>query len=203
MFKAKNLLRHAVLALALVASPFAALAAPVNFHVDLDTSTLSGPGYVDLQFGALTSAPPATVTFKNFMGAFGTVDYSEGDVVANPNGSYTLGNLPDASSILTFNATFGARLAFDLMFSDDYASATGIDGSTLTIALLNSVFNPIGGDSGVVKFDLTPRSGVSSTVNADFAAIAPIANAVPEPSDLAMMFTGLALLGFTARRRVR
>lgn len=204
MFKVKNLLRHAVLALALVGSPFAALAAPVSFHVDLDTSTLSGPGYVDLQFGALTSAPMTTVTFTNFMGAFGAVDYADGNVVANANGSYTLGNLPDFGSLLSFNAMFGSRLAFDLAFSDDHASATGTDGSTLTIALLDAGFAPIGGTYGVAKFDLTPGSGVSSVVNASFASVGPVVvNDVPEPSDLAMMFTGLALLGFTVSRRAK
>ena len=203
MFKVKNLLRHAVLALALVGSPFAAIAAPVSFHVDLNTSTLSGPGYIDLQFGALTSAPLTTVTFSNFMGAFGAVDFSDGDVVVNADGSYTLGNLPDIGSLLSFNALFGAHLGFDLAFSDDHASATGTDGSTLTIALLDSAFTAIGGAYGVAQFDLTPGSGVNSSVNASFASIGPVVNAVPEPSDLVMMLTGLALLGFTLRRRAQ
>ena len=204
MFKVKNLLRHAVLALALVGSPFAALAAPTSFHVDLDTSTLAGPGYLDLQFGALTSAPPTTVTFSNFMGALGGVDYFEGNVMFNADGSFTLGNLPGIGSLLSFNTTFGGNFGFDLVFSDDYASATGTDGSTLTIALLDSSMTAIGGAYGVAQFDLTPGIGVSSTVNASFASIGPlVVNDVPEPGDWMVMATGLALLGFTLRRRVR
>jgi hypothetical protein len=201
MFNAKNLLRHVVLALALAGSPLAAFAGPASLHVDLDTRTLAGPAYLDLQFGALTTAPPTTVTFSNFRGTLGAVDYAEGAVVFNADGSVTLGNLPDFGSLLSFNATFGGKLGFDLLFSDDHASAAGTDGSTLTVALLDASMAPIGGSYGVALFELTPGSGLSSTVNGQFAAIGPVVAAVPEPGNWMLMGTGLALLGFAARRR--
>lgn len=207
MFNVNKLFRHAVLALALLGSSLAALAAPVSYHVDLDTTTLNNTsGFIDLQFGAFTSAPQTNATFSNFSGAFNGVDYSDGGVLFNDDGSFTLSNLPGASSTLSFNASFGGKFGFDLLFSDDQASAApGLDGSTLSIALLNEGFDPIGGTSGVLSFDLTPGFGASATVlNADFAAFGPVAvNDVPEPSDWMTMFTGLALLGFTLRRRVR
>jgi hypothetical protein len=201
MYNVKTLLRHAVLALALAGSSLAALAAPISFHVDVNTSTLTGNGYLDLQFGALESAPLTTVTFSNFTGAFGAVDFMDGTVVFNADGSITLANLPDLGSLLSFNALFGGALGFDLMFSDDYASATGTDGSTLTVGLLDSDYAPIGGDFGIARLDLIPGVGVETSANSDFAVIGPVAAEVPEPSAWLLLATGLGLLGFTLRRR--
>jgi hypothetical protein len=207
MFNVNKLFRHAVLALALLGSSFAAVAAPVSYHVDLDTTTLNNTsGYIDLRFGAFTSAPLTNATFSNFSGAFNGVDYFDGAVSFNSDGSFTLNNLPDLGSVLSFSAAFGGKLGFDLLFSDDQASAApGLDGSTLSIALLNDDFQSVGGNSGVLSFDLTPGFGASATVlNAGFAAVGPVAvNDVPEPGDWMMMATGLALLGFTLRRRAQ
>jgi len=205
MFNVNKLFRHAVLALALVGSHLAAMAAPVSYHVDLDTTTLGNTsGFIDLQFGAFTSAPPANATFSNFSGAFGGVDYFEGGVSFNADGSFTLSNAPDLGSLLSFNAGFGGKLGFDLLFSDDQAlAASGLDGSSLSIALLGADYAPIGGNFGVLKFDLTPGVGATETVlNAGFASVGPVAvNDVPEPATLASLMLGLALMGSTLRAR--
>jgi hypothetical protein len=195
------LLRHAVLALALAGSSLAAMAAPISFHVDVNTTAQSGNGYLDLQFGALTSAPATTVTFSNFSAAVGAVDYLEGDVVINADGSFTLANLPGLGSLLSFNALFGGALGFDLAFSDDYSTEMGSDGSTLTIGLLDAGFAPIGAADGIARFELLPGVGVQTSVVGDFAVIGPVATAVPEPADWLLMATGLVLLGLTLRRR--
>jgi hypothetical protein len=201
MFNVHTLLRHAVLALALAGSSLAARAAPISFHVDVNTTTLNGNGYLDLQFGALTPAPATTVTFSNFTGAVGAVDYVDGDVVFNADGSVTLANSPALGSLLSFNTLFGGALGFDLAFSDDYSAVTGSDGSTLTVGLLDAGYAPIGGPEGIARFELVPGTGVVTSVVGDFAVIGPVATAVPEPADWLLMATGLALLGLTLRRR--
>ncbi|HEU5436344.1 MAG TPA: NF038129 family PEP-CTERM protein [Telluria sp.] len=201
MYNVKTLLRHAVLALALAGSSLAAMAAPISFHVDVNTTTLTGDGYLDLQFSALGSAPLTTVTFSNFTGAVGAVDFFDGEVLFNADGTFTLANLPGMGGLLSFNALFGGALGFDLMFSDDYAAVAGTDGSTLTVGLLDTAFAPIGGDFGIARFELTPGVGVQTSVNGDFAAIGPVVAAVPEPDAWLLLATGLGLLGFTQRRR--
>jgi hypothetical protein len=201
MFKVKILLRQAVLALSLAGSSLAAMAAPISFHVDVNTTTLGGNGYLDLQFGALMSAPATTITFSNFTGTVGAVDYAEGDVVFNRDGSFTLANLPGIGSLLSFNALFGGALGFDLAFSDDYSAETGSDGSVLTVGLLDAAFASFGGPDGIARFELIPGIGVQTSVVGDFAAIGPVAAAVPEPANWLLMATGLALLGLTLRRR--
>jgi hypothetical protein len=201
MFNLKTLLRHAVLALALAGSSLAAIAAPISFHVDVNTTALGGNGYLDLQFGALTPAPAATVTFFNFTGAVGAVDFFDGDVVFNPDGSITLANSPELGSLLSFNALFGGALGFDLAFSNDYSGEAGSDGSVLTVGFLDTDFVPIGAPEGIARFELIPGVGVVTSVVGDFALIGPVATAVPEPADWLLMATGLALLGVTLRRR--
>lgn len=201
MYNVKTFLRQAALALALAGSSLAAMAAPVSFHVNVNTTTLTGNGYLDLQFSALGTAPPASVTFSNFTGGIGGVDFFDGEVFFNTDGTFTLANLPGMGGLLSFEALFGGVLGFDLMFSDDYASATGTDGSTLTVGLLDDSFSPIGGAFGIARFELTPGVGVETSVNDAYATIGPVVAAVPEPSDWILMATGLALLGASMRRR--
>lgn len=201
MYNLKTLLRHAVLALALAGSSLAAMAAPISFHVDVNTTTLTGNGFLDLQFGAFESAPLTTVTVSNFSGAVGAVDYFDGPVAFNADGSFTMANLPDIGGLLSFNALFGGMLGFDLVFSDDYALQTGTDGSTFTVGLLDADYAAIGDPLGIARFELIPGVGVETSVDGDFAVIGPVVNAVPEPGAWLLLATGLGLLGFMQRRR--
>ncbi len=202
MFNAMRFLRQAALALALAGSSFAALAAPVSFHVNVDTTTLANGGFLDLQFNGLLPATPASVTFSNFSGAFSGIDAIE-NVVLNTDGSFTLANGPDFGSYLSFNVGFGGLLGFDLLFSDDYSLDTGTDGSSLTVGLFNDA-GALGSDDGIIaRFDLVPGTGVEASVADGFATIGAVSADVPEPSDWLLMATGLALLGFTLRRSAR
>jgi hypothetical protein len=81
MFNANPYLRRAVMALALACCSPGAVAAPASFHVDVNTASQSGNGYLDLQSGALLPAPATTVTVSNFTGAIGGVDFFDGDVI--------------------------------------------------------------------------------------------------------------------------
>lgn len=197
MFNVKTFLCQAAAALVLAGSSLAAIAGPIGFQVKLDTSSAALPssGFVDLQFASLLPATPVTVTFSNFTGAFGAVDYVDGDVVFNPDGSVSLSNVPAVGSLLSFAAGFGGMLGFDVLFSDSLAGDTGTDGATLTIGLLDVDFAPLVDPEGVARFDLQPGVGLVATSNADYVTV------IPEPSDWMLMLTGLALLGLTLRRR--
>lgn len=201
MFNVKTFLRQAALALALASSSLVALAGPVSFHVDVDTSGRSGAAYLDLQFNSFPGASPVTATISNLTGMFGGVNEAD-QVVFNPDGSFTLANLPDLGSYLKLDLLLGGAFGFDILFSDDHSLDTGMDGSMLTVGLFDDI-GAIGQDYGIVRFELAPGLGMLEPfADAEFAAVDPGTVAdVPEPSDGVLMLTGLALLGLTLRRR--
>ncbi len=201
MFNLKTFLRQAAVVLALAGSSLAALAGPVSYRVNVDTTALSGYGFLDLQFSSLLPATAATATLSNFTGGFGAIDMDDG-VVYNGDGSLTLATTPDLGSYLSYNLAFGTVLGFDLLFSDDYSADTGTDGSLLTVGLFGADGTVYGDAQGIIaRFELEPRFGATTSAESGFATIAPLGADVPEPSDWMLMATGLALLGASLRRR--
>lgn len=198
MFNVKTFLRQAAMALVLAGSSLAAVAGPLAFHVNLNTAALPGKptsGFVDLQFSSLATAAPLTVTLSNFTSDFGAVDFFDGDVRFNANGSFTLSNLPEMGSLLSLFADFGGTLGFDVLFSDSLAGSAGTDGVTLTVGLLDLSYAPIGNPEGVARFDLQPGVGLVTSIDGSIVSV------VPEPSDWLLMLTGVALMAGALRRR--
>lgn len=199
MFNVKTFLRQAALALALAGSSLAAMAAPVSFHVNVDTSGRSGVGALDLMFQTFGSTP-VSATLSNFSSAPGAATMAE-QVTFNPDGSIVLANLPDFGSYLKFDLNLGGVFGFDILFSDDQAMDVGAEDSMLSIGLYDAV-GVLGDPFGIVRFELKPGQGIATPyADAEFAQVSALTAAVPEPSDWLLVATGLALLGASLRRR--
>jgi len=195
MLNLKKFLSRSLLAVALGACG-SVFAAPV-YHVTIDTSTLGNSNAVlDLELGALAgSAAPVTATLNHFMGAYGASEFS-GSASGAIGSSVRLVNDAGYSGLLQ-SIMLGGLFSFDLSFD---VGSGGLDGSSFTAMLYNADLTAtLGMDTPLVQIDLMPgQADVVSPVNA-FAS----ATAVPEPSTLLSMVTGLGLLGFGLRRRAR
>jgi len=202
-----SFLRGLLVALALAGSFGAVLAAPIQ-HVNLDTRSLAGStGYIDLYFSRDAGAPTSTVTLSNFVGAFGAEVSRFGGVTGAIPGSVVFGSI-DGWNDLFQAVTFGGALGFDVQFDGDFALASSTITSLFGIGLINQDKSAyLGADDDLVQFSLVPMDGQNpaGVSVAIFGPVAPLASvsAVPEPSDLLLMTTGLSLVGLMLRRRKR
>jgi hypothetical protein len=201
MLNLKKILSRALLAVTLAACG-SVFAGPF-YHVTIDTRTLGTSNAVlDLELGALAgSAAPVTATLNHFMGAYGASDFS-GNAGGSIGSSVRLVNDAGYSGLLQ-SIMLGGLFSFDLIFdvgTGGLDGLSGLSGSTFTAMLYNADFSAtLGMDTPLVQIDLMPgQVDTVAPVNA-FAG----ATAVPEPSTLLSMATGLGLLGLGLRRRAR
>jgi hypothetical protein len=200
MFNFNNLLARALLAFTLAAGAGAAVAGP-TYHVDVNTAALGGAsGYLDFLIVGQGDTATTTATLSHVMGNFSGDVYTD-----NTSGSVAAGaTLGSSASWNEFAlwAGFGGTFSFDVSFDQ---AIDDIAGALLQIALLDSNFGYLAPTTGdIAQFSLAPGQPIGLTPSA-FATISllPDVSDVPEPSDWMMMATGLALLGFSLRRRVR
>lgn len=197
-------LRRAVLAALLAGSASVALADPLGYHVEIDTSTFSGAGFLDFAFIAGNSpAPGASATLSNFSGAFGALESQEGSVSGSLPGTLTFGN-SGAYNDWFHNVTLGGKFAFNIVFGGDFLTTAGNAGTTFGVGLLDASGTAYLGNvnGNVLQFELTPLNGgvPASIAGSTYASIASI-SAVPEASEWMMLTGGLALIGLALRRR--
>jgi len=202
MLNFKNLLARTFLAFALASGAGAALAGP-TYHVDIDTSALAGSsGYLDFLIQAQLNAAAASATLTHLTGDFTGLEVLSGEASGSAATGATIGN-SDFFNGLSLWSNFGGHFSFDVSF-DVADSLSGI-GSALQVALYDSAYAFLAPTTGnIAEFYLQSGEPIGLMPSA-FATISlvPDVSDVPEPADWMMMATGLALLGFTLRRRVR
>ena len=94
-------------------------------------------------------------------------------------------------------ASFGGHFGFDVSFAQ---AGDSLIGSLFQVALLDADFAYLAPTSAdIANVDLEPGQAVGLT-SSTFATIS-IVSDVPEPAEWMLMASGLALLGFTLRRR--
>jgi len=197
-------LRRAVLAALLAGSSSLALADPLSYHVEIDTSQFSGAGFLDFAFIAGNNpAPGASAILSNFSGAFGALESQEGNVSGTLPGTLTFGN-SGAYNDWFHNVTLGGKFGFNVVFGGDFLNTAGNAGTTFGVGLLDYTgVAYLGNANGnLLQFELTPLNGglPASIAGSTYASIASI-SAVPEASEWMMLTGGLALIGFALRRR--
>jgi len=186
-------------AMALGATP--AFAGPV-YRVTIDTSSLAeASGLLDFALTSNDASPDLTsVTLTNFSGDFGAGVTRGGDV-SDIAGGYAIGSGAGLSWLSRF-VNLGGSFGFNVGFADSFG---GVDGVGLEVSLFDvDMTRYLGMDGPLVSFVLVPAMGAEPSfvsVSADNALAS--VSAIPEPSELLLMLTGLAMLGFVTRRARR
>lgn len=187
-----TLFSRALLALALLAGAGAAAAGP-TYHVALDTHGASGDGGLQIDFLPFGTSDVLTATISGLAGAFtGTPDLVN---ATQSGGGYTFTS--DAFSEFFQTITLGGQFGFDVTFG-----GMPIDGGTtgLTVSLTDATGNYLA--YAAAQIGLRQGSVPVVTVDPGVAAVTPT-GAVPEPSGLPLLASGLVLLTWTRRRRRR
>lgn len=198
MFTMKNLFLRALLALSIAIGAPAALAGPI-YRVSLDTSSLSGTGFLDLGFNSLEDAGPARATVTNFSGDFLAHSAVLGDAGGSIADGVWLGN-GEGANFFDQAVVFGGLFSFDVSF-DLLPTQAGV---TFAVALMNDALDAyLGADFNLVTIDLTPGLPVDLQVFAPGLADASALAEVPEPAAWMLLAAGLFLIGMTRRLQQR
>jgi hypothetical protein len=195
MFKMNSLVSRCVLALAVLTGSAAAVAGP-TYHVDIDGTSTTGNGYLVLSFLSFDPSGAAHATVTNWSG-FGGTGSAYNDATLDL-ATRTLGLASGANGYF-FDAVFGSsHFGFDVRFDVDTVPVVATFGAALSDLDGNYL-----GNGDLVDITLAPDQPVQVTADAAYASVAAVSAAVPEPSALLSMVTGLGLLGLSLRRRMR
>lgn len=201
LLKFINFARQALLAVLFAGSAGVAGAAG-SYHVEIDTSSLSGTGYLDFSFlAAVAEAPSATATLSNFSGALGALVSQDGAVSGSLATTAVFGNTAFYNDLF-HSVALGGKFGFDIVFGGAYLGTLSGDGSTFGVALYDASNAAYPGYEGnLVQFDLSPLSASGAASIATRAGGMASIAAVPEPAEWLLLMAGLLVLAVAARRR--
>jgi hypothetical protein len=196
MYNLKYLISQALLGMALLGGAGMA-SAGATYHVDIDTTGFAagGTGYLDLNFASFGTADPLTATVTHLQGGFlGNPDTANVGIGANGALTFTSALASDYFQQILL----GRGISFDISFEGMPSEGAS---AGFTADLLN-------GDqtdylARAVAFALQPGAAPTYETVAGVATVQAASTAVPEPSILLSMATGIGMLGLLLRRRVR
>jgi hypothetical protein len=156
-------------------------------------------GYLDFSFTSPAGSPAALAAISNLQGAPFAVDpaLEAGTVTDLGPNAFSMANDFSYRSLVT---DLGGLFTFDLAFSGDFLTVDFPDVSTFAVTAYNAAGDMLGGGAAITFSLYSPFDGAGPFV--DVAAVRGLASVtlVPEPSELLLFLTGLALAGAVARR---
>jgi hypothetical protein len=192
MSKLKVLTAVTLLSIAVAGSQELAKADPEPaYHVDLDTTAMSGTGYLDFSFLSLGGWAGAQATLDNFSGDFAGPAELTGDVSGSIPGTVNFG-----SGELVQKVNLGGKFGFDASFL--------LGGGTLASTFSVALFDPngqVGGDGKLTSFSLQPDATGDQRITVSTDSQAADVTPLPEPDAPLLMAIGLTAMGLIARRR--
>ena len=197
----KRLFQQALLAVSLAIGSAAAVAGP-TYQVTVDTSSQAGTtGLLDFWFmSGFAGAAGATATFSDFSGAFGAEYDRFGAVSGAIPGTVAISNT-DGENYLTQVVALGGKFGFAVTFDGAFETMEDFTPSLLSIGLFNADMSELLGL--VAEFTVVPSAdGMPGSVSVVAGDIGNVSE-VPEPSDLLLILTAIAMAGIARRRQVR
>jgi hypothetical protein len=202
------MIRTLSLSLLLAFSSMVATATPVVYQFVIDTSSLSGNGFLDIQFNrSSVLTEPATASFSNFTMGSGSL----GGAPVNTVGVGS--DLPGLVISLTedLNQTlqpviWGNQISFLVTLAGtllENSDPNAADGAQFSVSLLNATQTDfLLGGGPLAGVDIFPGGfgGGTFPFNNGAPGIVSISE-VPEPATFLMIGAGLVALGVTRRRR--
>ena len=196
------LARKALLAAALAFIGGGAMAFPA-YQVTIHTQAYSGEsGMMNFSFDGNADAPMGIATLWNLSGAFGPESDRSGFVLGDVASGLTFTS-GAASTYLTQSVILGEDFVFNIIFTGLIEFMNSPSGLNFAVALYDTDLKEL--LDIPVQFDLIPAfngdpASLLVTANPDTATVIEAAADVPEPSQLLLMLSALALAGVALRR---
>jgi hypothetical protein len=196
---------------ALLIAAATAQAGVVTYAVTVDTSGLSGPGYIEFQFNqaSSTTSLSAVADIIVFRSTGFTFDDLLSGGTAGTSGSRTalpisIPNDAGAANYYDIGITsWGTGFTIGVRFSGAAVGGTAGDPSGFYVFLLDSSFSPIVSplSAGEIASVTINTDGSSTPASSSFSGGGASTFFVPEPGSLLLFGSGLGLAALRLRRR--